>query len=133
MNAAKASAAFGGEDDTSASSAPSITTIASTSRPSAAAAAAAPTYKARPARKQITPARLDAIRQAADKSGQTGQAYNVWYNKWSGGDREDSMANKTKAETRVDIARDSGYTRADQGAVDAYTCLFFARGYCPLG
>ena len=131
MNAAKASAAFGGDDDGVPAPGTVATTIASTSQPSSTSAP--PPYKARPARKQITAHRLDAIRAAADKSGNTGQAYNVWYNKWSGGDREDSMSNKTKSETRVDVARDSGYTRADQSAVGAYTCLFFARGHCPLG
>ncbi|KAK0548648.1 Pre-mRNA-splicing factor [Tilletia horrida] len=88
--------------------------------------------RSRPARQQITTAKLEAIRQAADKGAQSGTTYNIWYNKWSGGDREDGYNNKTKAETRCDIARDSGYTRADAAKGSAY-CLFFARGHCPLG
>ncbi|KAL9934660.1 hypothetical protein V8E36_006435 [Tilletia maclaganii] len=88
--------------------------------------------RSRPARQQITQAKLEAIRVAADKGAQSGTTYNIWYNKWSGGDREDGYNNKTKAETRCDIARDSGYTRADVAKGSAY-CLFFARGHCPLG
>lgn len=94
--------------------------------------AAAPRIKSRPARRQILPHELTAIKQAADKSGQNGLTYNIWYGKWAGGDREDDFVDKTKASHRVDIARDSGYTRGDaQGA--AFICLFFARGYCPNG
>ncbi|CAD6893775.1 unnamed protein product [Tilletia controversa] len=98
--------------------------------PSTAAAAHPP--RSRPARQQITQAKLEAIRVAADKGAQSGTTYNIWYNKWSGGDREDGYNNKTKAETRCDIARDAGYTRADAGKGNVY-CLFFARGHCPLG
>ncbi|KAI0525299.1 RNA recognition domain-containing protein [Xylaria bambusicola] len=61
---------------------------------------------------------------------QTGVVYNVWYNKWSGGDREDNIA--TAAKGRCNIQNDSGYTRADKVA-GSYFCLFFARGICPNG
>ncbi|KDN38269.1 hypothetical protein K437DRAFT_259466 [Tilletiaria anomala UBC 951] len=88
--------------------------------------------KPRPARKQITPEGLEAIKAAADKSAQSGVTYNLWYNKWAGGDSYDAAANNRKAETRCDISRDSGYTRGDING-GAYVCLFFARGYCPLG
>lgn len=60
----------------------------------------------------------------------SGVSYNIWYNKWSGGDRDDH--NKHKAETRCDIARDSGYTRGD-AQKSTTICLFFARGCCPQG
>ncbi|PWN50016.1 hypothetical protein IE53DRAFT_374836 [Violaceomyces palustris] len=104
--------------------------------------------KSRPARKQISEAKLQAIRASADKSNQQGLTYNIWYNKWSGGDREDDFASKVKSQTRCEVARDSGYTRADlnsrkaglakgegEGEVGdgAYCCLYFARGCCPLG
>lgn len=59
-----------------------------------------------------------------------GVSYNIWYNKWSGGDRDDHS--KHKAETRCDIARDSGYTRGD-ARKSTTVCLFFARGCCPQG
>ncbi len=88
--------------------------------------------KPRPARRQIKPERLEEIKAAADKSAQTGVTYNLWYNKWSGGDSFDSRNNTRQAETRCDIARDSGYTRADVNG-GSYVCLYFARGYCPLG
>lgn len=60
----------------------------------------------------------------------SGVSYNIWYNKWSGGDREDHT--KYHSETRCDVARDSGYTRADISS-SAYTCILFARGCCPQG
>ncbi|UZJ51016.1 hypothetical protein CBS101457_000336 [Exobasidium rhododendri] len=86
----------------------------------------------RPARKQITHRDLENLRQSNDKANQTGLSYNIWYNKWSGGDREDGGSNKTKAANRVVISRDSGYTRANQQGA-AFICLFFSRGYCPNG
>jgi hypothetical protein len=57
---------------------------------------------------------------------------NRWYNKWSGGDREDKYLSQTKAQGRCSIARDSGYTRADR-TPGSFFCLFFARGLCPKG
>lgn len=63
---------------------------------------------------------------------QTGKEYNIWYNKWAGGDREDSYSNKIKSQTRCNIKRDSGLTRANTTGMK-YTCLFFARGCCPYG
>jgi hypothetical protein len=80
----------------------------------------------------------------------TGNIYNVWYNKWSGGkfslrdacetntnwvppgDREDKYLNKTAAAGRCSIAKHSGYTKADRQP-GSYFCLFFARGICPKG
>ena len=80
---------------------------------------------------------------------QTGTTFNVWYGKWAGGDKYDeynasvlhlSLAlpaaqtqnrrSKEKSQTRVNIAADSGYTRADE---KASLCMFFARGSCPYG
>ncbi|EWC45059.1 pre-mRNA-splicing factor cwc2 [Drechslerella stenobrocha 248] len=51
---------------------------------------------------------------------------------WSGGDREDKYISKHHAEGRCDIAKDSGYTKADR-VPGSYFCLFFARGLCPHG
>ncbi|KAE8225613.1 hypothetical protein CF326_g7838 [Tilletia indica] len=123
------SASPGPEADAEGSSS-TTALVPSTSSTTAMTQAQAP--RSRPARQQITAAKLEAIRLAADKGAQSGTTYNIWYNKWSGGDREDGYNNKTKAETRCDIARDSGYTRADAGKGNVY-CLFFARGHCPLG
>ncbi|PWN31086.1 hypothetical protein BDZ90DRAFT_230082 [Jaminaea rosea] len=116
-------------------SSPTVQMVASTSSSSSSASAstsALPTIvsKSRPARKQITAHRLEQIRNEADKSNQTGVSYNIWYNKWSGGDRDDHV--KHKSETRCDIARDAGYTRGD-ALQTPFICLQFARGCCYLG
>ncbi|OCK82749.1 putative cell cycle control protein cwf2 [Lepidopterella palustris CBS 459.81] len=83
--------------------------------------------KRRPARPQVDPATFKT-----EKPPPTGTIFNIWYNKWSGGDREDAYLSKTAAPSRCNIARDSGFTRADKIA-GSYFCLFFARGLCPKG
>lgn len=96
---------------------------------------------ARPARKQISYAELEEIRNHAERFLGEGMIYNVWYNKMSGGDSGHGFESKSRSKTRCDIARDSGYTRADMriqasagGVSDTtYVCLFFARGCCPKG
>ncbi|KAI9862871.1 MAG: Pre-mRNA-splicing factor [Trichoglossum hirsutum] len=84
--------------------------------------------KRRPARPQVDPGTI----KAGELPPQTGTVFNIWYNKWSGGDREDKYASKVHAESRCSIAKDSGYTRADK-VPGSYFCLFFARGLCPKG
>ncbi|KAF2261076.1 hypothetical protein CC78DRAFT_535968 [Lojkania enalia] len=83
--------------------------------------------KRRPARPQV-----DSATFKSERPPPTGTVYNIWYNKWSGGDREDKYLSQTAAPNRCSIARDSGYTRADQ-IPGSYFCLFFARGICPKG
>lgn len=83
--------------------------------------------KLKPARKQVKPGDVEK-----KEAPQTGKEYNIWYNKWAGGDREDSYSNKTKSQTRCSIKRDAGLTRANTTGVK-YCCLFFARGCCPYG
>ncbi|KAF2841733.1 putative cell cycle control protein [Patellaria atrata CBS 101060] len=83
--------------------------------------------KRRPARPQVDPSTFKS-----EPPPQTGTIFNIWYNKWSGGDREDKYISKTAAPSRCNIARDSGYTRADR-VPGSYFCLFFARGLCPKG
>lgn len=83
--------------------------------------------KRRPARPQVDPATIKS-----EPPPQTGTIFNIWYNKWSGGDREDRYLSQQHAPSRCDIARDSGYTRADK-IQGSYFCLFFARGVCPSG
>jgi hypothetical protein len=83
--------------------------------------------KRRPARPQVDPSTVKS-----EPPPQTGTIFNIWYNKWSGGDREDAYLSKTAAPSRCNISRDSGYTRADKTA-GSYFCLFFARGLCPKG
>ncbi|KAK5104848.1 Pre-mRNA-splicing factor [Meristemomyces frigidus] len=83
--------------------------------------------KRRPARPQQDPATFKS-----EPPPQTGTIFNIWYNKWSGGDREDAFSSKHQAKGRCNIATDSGYTRADK-VPGSYFCLFFARGLCPRG
>ncbi|VDC07652.1 unnamed protein product [Peniophora sp. CBMAI 1063] len=83
--------------------------------------------KLKPARKQVEAGQVEK-----KEAVQTGKEYNIWYNKWAGGDREDSYSNKVKSQTRCNIKKDSGLTRADLTG-NHYCCLFFARGCCPYG
>jgi len=83
--------------------------------------------KKRPARPQVDPALVKA-----EQPQQTGTIFNIWYNKWSGGDREDKYMSQTAAKGRCNIAKDSGYTRADK-IPGSFFCLQFARGLCPRG
>src|SRR3984885_7042273 len=121
--------------------------------------------KLKPARKQVKAGQVDKKEQE-----QPGKEYSalrcdhlvrtsltpfpvdIWYNKWAGGDREDSYSkcvlshsscnawdahnsvlnSKTKSQTRCNIQKDTGFTRADAAGVK-YCCLFFARGCCPYG
>ncbi|OCH88568.1 hypothetical protein OBBRIDRAFT_820128 [Obba rivulosa] len=83
--------------------------------------------KLKPARKQVKPGEVEK-----KEAPQTGKEYNIWYNKWAGGDREDSYSNKVKSQTRCNIRRDAGLTRANTTGMK-YCCLFFARGCCPYG
>ncbi|KAL4919469.1 hypothetical protein BDW62DRAFT_178989, partial [Aspergillus aurantiobrunneus] len=83
--------------------------------------------KRRPARPQVDPATVKS-----EPPPQTGTVFNIWFNKWSGGDREDKYLSKHAAPSRCNVAKDSGYTRADK-VTGSYFCLFFARGVCPKG
>jgi len=83
--------------------------------------------KRRPARPQQDPALFKT-----EPPPQTGTIFNIWYNKWSGGDREDQYSSKHQAKGRCNVSTDTGYTRADRVA-GSYFCLFFARGLCPKG
>ena len=42
------------------------------------------------------------------------------------------MGLQEKAQTRVNIKTDAGYTRAD-GSGNKFICVYFARGCCPKG
>lgn len=83
--------------------------------------------KRRPARPQQDPAIFKN-----EPPPQTGNIFNIWYNKWSGGEGQDAYGSKHKAKGRCNVALDSGYTRADKVS-GSYFCLFFARGLCPRG
>jgi hypothetical protein len=73
--------------------------------------------KKRPARTQVDPSFVKS-----EPPPQTGTIFNIWYAKWSGGDRGDQQDLNTPAPGRCNIARDSGYTRADK-----VTGSFFCR------
>lgn len=83
--------------------------------------------KRRPARPQVDPSTIKS-----EPPPQTGTIFNIWYNKWSGGDREDAYLSKTAAPSRCNIRNDSGWTAADK-TPGSFFCLFFARGLCPKG
>ncbi|KAI9700412.1 MAG: Pre-mRNA-splicing factor [Candelina mexicana] len=83
--------------------------------------------KRRPARPQVDPSTM-----RFEPPPQTGTVFNIWYNKWSGGDREDKYLSKHAATGRCKVGTDSGYTRADK-VPGSYFCLFFAKGLCPKG
>lgn len=83
--------------------------------------------KRRPARPQVDPSTI-----TSEAPPQTGTIFNIWYNKWSGGDREDKYLSKTAAAGRCNVVKDTGYTKADK-VTGSYFCLFFARGICPKG
>lgn len=78
----------------------------------------------KPARLQVDPDQIPDD----DKPPQTGTIFNVWYLKWSGGDSSNRLY--TQLKFRVNIKKDSGYTRAKP---HTFLCLFFARGCCYLG
>lgn len=110
---------------------------------------ASTSYQPRPARKQVSLAKFNAIREAFSARPESAGTFNIWYENYAGVDREENEAQKAKRETRCDIARDSGYTKADvtlktqaarmqQGATftpdeAVYCCIHFARGCCPHG
>ncbi|PWN18202.1 hypothetical protein BCV69DRAFT_274026 [Microstroma glucosiphilum] len=119
-----------GDAEAGPSASPVLDAVSSSSTAIASTTGTASAYKSRPARRQITPQRAEQLRQEADKSTQTGVSYNIWYNKWSGGDREAPV--QKKAPTRCSIARDAGYTRGD--FLNAtIICLPFAKGRCSNG
>ncbi|GAK65768.1 nuclear mRNA splicing protein [Moesziomyces antarcticus] len=115
----------------------------------ASAQVASTSYQPRPARKQVSAAKFNDIREAFSARPESAGTFNIWYENYAGVDREENEAQKAKRETRCDIARDSGYTKADvllrtqaartqQGAAIApdeavYCCIHFARGCCPHG
>ncbi|ATY63286.1 pre-mRNA splicing factor cwc2 [Cordyceps militaris] len=81
--------------------------------------------KRKPARVQIDPSLI-----TSEPPPQTGTIFNIWYNKWSGGDHDGNA--QTKAKGRCNIATDAGYTKADNQP-GSFFCVSFARGVCAKG
>lgn len=81
--------------------------------------------KKKPARVQIDPSLI-----TSEPPPQTGTIFNIWYNKWSGGDHDGNA--QTKAKGRCNIATDAGYTKADS-MTGSFFCVSFARGVCAKG
>ncbi|SGZ50509.1 CIC11C00000004222 [Sungouiella intermedia] len=79
----------------------------------------------KPARLQVDP---DSIPDD-DRPPQSGHTFNIWYLKWAGGDS--STKNYVRLKFRVDVKRDSGYTKGVEH--QSPICLFFARGCCYRG
>ncbi|CAG8616003.1 3419_t:CDS:2 [Paraglomus occultum] len=85
----------------------------------------------RPARQQVDSSVLFNGRGNPPEG--SGTFYNIWYNRWSGGDRSARYAHRgEKAKTRCVPSRDAGATKADK-MPNTYFCLYFARGCCPFG
>lgn len=78
----------------------------------------------RPARLQVD---ADAIENEQAPQGTT---YNIWYQRWSGGDSSNKGRPTTNSPYRVNIAKDTGYTRAE---ASLNICIYFARGCCDRG
>ncbi|KAJ5177003.1 Pre-mRNA-splicing factor cwc2 [Penicillium canariense] len=83
--------------------------------------------KKRPARVQVDPSTVKS-----EPPPQTGDIFNIWYSVWSGGDREDKYGLNKPAPARCNVARDSGYTKADR-VTGSYFCLYFSKGQCWKG
>lgn len=79
----------------------------------------------KPARLQVDPELIPDD----DKPPQTGHTFNVWYLQWAGGDP--TTRGQIKLKFRLNVANDSGYTRAKEGK--SPICLFYARGCCFKG
>ncbi|KAL1921304.1 uncharacterized protein VTP21DRAFT_11020 [Calcarisporiella thermophila] len=76
------------------------------------------------ARKQVT----EQVRTVA--AAPEGAYYNIYYNRWSGGDTH--RYTREKAKTRCKVATDAGETKGSKDPGSCF-CLYFARGCCPNG
>lgn len=126
---------------------PQVKTIQYTSTSTSTSTKSTPstsTSTSKPARIQISHSKLKQLRDSSESDNQPGGGtYNIWYNKFSGGDtQQDSNKNLIKADTRCHLFKDQGWTKASRSNTSStnsggnsgnYCCLFFARGHCPNG
>lgn len=88
----------------------------------------------KPARIQLNP----SLVAENSKPEQTGEVFNIWYSKWTGGENNGKIP-RSHSKHRCNVELDSGYTKADKYIEDGkinrsqYFCLYFARGYCCNG
>lgn len=80
----------------------------------------------KPARVQVDP---ETIPQE-DAPPQTGTVFNIWFKKWSGGGNQFQLV---KSKYKLNVEKDTGYTRANKTDGQKYFCLFFAKGMCTKG
>ncbi|KAG0218362.1 Pre-mRNA-splicing factor [Mortierella sp. NVP41] len=95
----------------------------------------------RPARKQVAKEKVlgpqaSGPTRGGGGGGKPGQTYNIYYDKWSGGNRGADRSNqggaKEKSLYRCDPVKDTGRTKGTYNP-NAYFCAFFAKGCCPNG
>lgn len=90
--------------------------------------------KRKAARVQLNP----SLVAENSKPDQSGDVFNIWYSKWTGGETNGKQA-ITHSKHKCNVQNDSGYTKADryieQGTINRshHFCLYFARGYCCNG
>lgn len=83
-------------------------------------------WMSRPARKQVeTPISAKHAYKQGD------EIYNIWYDKFLS---DDKFKEREQAPTKIDVALDPGYTKADlYQRKQGYFCIHFARGCCVEG
>lgn len=87
-----------------------------------------------PAKVQVDPATVNS----EVKPAQTGQIFNLWYSRWTGGEGN-GRGTLIHRNSRCHPIEDTGYTKADKDTPDdsinrdKYICLYFARGTCCNG
>lgn len=74
-------------------------------------------------KKRMRPARVQAERYDGYEEHQG--VYNIWYHKFCG----DRDFKRVRRETKLDVEKDVGWTRANRNP-QSYICLYFARGCC---
>ncbi|KAK9763602.1 Pre-mRNA-splicing factor [Basidiobolus ranarum] len=83
------------------------------------------------ARRQAQPNQGGVLKKFMDASEQQGE-YNIWYNKYTGGDRWSRKA-RERATTRCNIERDTGITKGAEMGEQTCFCWHFAKGFCVKG
>eukprot|EP00041_Stephanoeca_diplocostata_P015472 m.295666 g.295666 ORF g.295666 m.295666 type:complete len:402 (+) comp20044_c1_seq2:107-1312(+) len=83
----------------------------------------------RPARVQVDPSEIKKYNVEGT------QEYNIWYDRYTG-DHWKNNVDKELSETKCDMVRDCGKTKADKWDPEGtkhFFCIYFAKGRCSLG